>query len=132
MLKIPVLALVSHILYELLDDSAIFRMSSLQHQFQRGLHRSIELKNPECLLRPKDLTAGNAPSKPPRATELLCLRKVCLAALKLLGQVFLFGHIYRGAKDAFQNSFIEDGNTDTANVTGFAVRSYNALRYVTT
>jgi hypothetical protein len=50
MFKIPILPAVRHILKEPLDERAIFRMGSLQHQFQCGLRRVLAIKNSESLI----------------------------------------------------------------------------------
>ena len=60
--------------------------------------------------------------------ESLRLRQVRLAALQLVSQLLLLGHIHGGAKKPFEKPVVEDWNANASNIANRAVRSDDPLR----
>src|SRR5260370_35619815 len=74
--KIKILLVVSRTINDLLDQSSIVRMHSLENQRDRRLDCFIISKNSAALLRPEDLSTWTVPANPACVTQLLRLGPV--------------------------------------------------------
>src|SRR5258708_3876067 len=92
----------------------------------------IETQNTVAFLRPVPDIPVWTPCPTACLAEPLRLRQVRLAALQLLRQLLLLGHIHGGAKKPFENPVVEDGNTNPSNMANRAARSNDPLLCVAT
>src|SRR5579864_8516571 len=92
----------------------------------------IKTQNAVTFLRPIPDVAVGTPGPTACAAESLCFCQVRLAALQLLSQLFLLGHIHGGSKKPFENPVVEDWNTNASNIANRTVRSNDPLLYVAT
>src|ERR1700733_4799807 len=63
-------------------------------------------------------------------TKPLSVGQVSLAPLQLLGQQFLLGDIHCAPEKPFEDFVFNNGNTDAADVSQFAVGSKNSLLHI--
>src|ERR1700730_14690728 len=92
----------------------------------------IETQNTVAFLRPVPDILVWTPCPAACLAESLRFRQVRFAALQLLSQLLLVGHIHGGSKKAFENPVREDWNTNASNIANRAVRSNDPLLYVAT
>src|ERR1700730_10637995 len=92
----------------------------------------IETQNTVAFLRPVPDILVWTPCPAACLAESLRFRQVRFAALQLLSQLLLVGHIHGGSKKPFENPVVEDWNTNAANIANRAVRSNEPLLYVGT
>src|ERR1700741_4959555 len=92
----------------------------------------IETQNTVAFFRPVPDVLVWTPCPTACMTEPLCFGQVRFAALQLLSQLLLFGHIHGGSKKPFENPVLEDWNTNASNIANRAVRSNDPLLYVAT
>src|SRR5271156_6639483 len=87
----------------------------------------VETQNTVAFLRPVPDIRVWTPCPTACLAESLRLRQVRLAALQLLSQLLLLGHIHSGAEKPFKNPVVEDRNTNAPHVTDLAVGPYDPL-----
>src|SRR5271154_4823700 len=92
----------------------------------------IETQNTVTFLRPVPDIVVWTPCPTAGLSESLRLRQIRFAALQLLSQLLLLGHIDGGPKKAFEGPVVEHWNANASNVANRAIRSNDPLLYVTT
>src|SRR6266851_2936492 len=99
-------------------------MNPLKEFFESGQTLLwIETQNTVAFLRPVPDILVWTPCPAACLAESLRLRQVCLAALQLLSQLLLLGHIDGGAKKPFEISVVEDWDTNASNIANRPARS---------
>src|ERR1700731_1991711 len=108
-------------------------MNPLKELFESGQTILwIKAQNTVTFLRPVPDIRVWTPCPTACLAESLRLRQVRLAALQLVSQLLLLGHIHGGAKKPFENPLVEDWNTNASNIANRAVRSNDPLLCVAT
>src|ERR1700692_4157527 len=90
----------------------------------------IETQNKVAFFRPVPDILLWTPGPNACLAQPLRFRQVRFAALQLLSQLLLLGHIHGGSKKPFENPVVEDWNTNATNIGSSAVRWKDPLLYV--
>src|SRR5712692_10457307 len=83
MLNIKICPFVGCVVESLLHAISVVGKNSLEYQLQRGLNRSMMLKDVVGFLRPVDFSAENAPAEAARAAYALPFSQESLAAVQI-------------------------------------------------
>src|SRR5713226_2195198 len=83
MLKIKICPFVGRAVDSLLYEISVVGMNSLEYQLQRGLNRSIVLKDLIGFLRPVDFSTRNVPAEAACMAYALPLSQESFAALQI-------------------------------------------------
>src|SRR5712691_9371143 len=111
----------------------IVGMNSLEEFFHPGGTIAwIKTQNAVTCLRPIPGVAVGTPGPTAGSAQPLRFRQVRFAALQILSQLLLLGHIHGGSKKPFENPVVEDWNANATNIANRAVRSNDPLLYVAT
>src|SRR5271166_134666 len=97
-------------------------MNSMVNQCQSWSRRSVKFEDPKGLVRPEDLSAGNAPAETPGAAQPLCLRQIPFAAPLFLGHPLLLGNVHPRADIACNHAFLVNRGANLAKRPDLAVR----------
>src|SRR5258708_9518760 len=91
MLEIKICPFLGRAVDSLPHATSVVGMNSLKYQLQRGLNRSVVLKDLVGFLRPVDFSTQNAPPETASAAQTLRFREVSLALAERLLDSLAFG-----------------------------------------
>src|SRR5580704_11166313 len=124
MLEIPTFPVFENAVNHVLNKLPVIGMNSFHHRFQGWFDFcSVEFKNPEGFVRPKDLIPRYVPAKTPRVAESLSFGQVSLASPQLDRHLFLIGDVHRRADELGHHSVFENSSTYAPDVAQLAAGS---------
>src|SRR4029077_3976918 len=125
MLNIKALAVARCPLDLLLDQLAVLRVNSREDEFQRRLNLLRTLKDSERLVGPEYFPTRDAPAKTSCVAERLCLGKICLSTLQLLGELLLLSDIYPCSNEPCESLPVSPRSAHAAHTTNLSIWPHN-------
>src|SRR5260370_17259644 len=92
----------------------------------------VKTQNAGTFLRPIPGVAVGTPGPTAGSAQPLRFRQVRFAALQILSQLLLLGHIHGGSKKPFENPVVEDWNANATNIANPARRTDDPIPFVRT